>query len=345
MGGSAFSDLNIPRIPSELYFQLKNRYLQVVREFYKDADSPIEAPEKQDHGDIDLIVAKPNCQIPILKIAQLLDASRIMGQGQPTKNLAIPCPELGINKHVQLDIHECKPGAFTWEVFHLSHGDLWSILGPSIRAYGFVVTDTGLHVCINEIEPHNKKLSRVFLTNDPEAVLEFLGLDMEQYRDLWDGQKPFPTIDAMFKFAVENRFFRSNHFIRENLRPHDRKRLKQREIYRRFIEEWLPNHYMTGDEKWPPTQTIESHSSSGQEKHDVEIPKIAPTTILPSTSDFQTRQGIIDEALERFGKRNEYDMKLTDWRRALQELEEKRKLKAIRRADAEARLGDKKRQG
>ncbi|KAK1450036.1 hypothetical protein CMEL01_07372 [Colletotrichum melonis] len=61
MGGSAFASgddpLDTPRMPATVYKRAKTGCFDALRELYLCVASPIEGPEKQDYGDIDILVA------------------------------------------------------------------------------------------------------------------------------------------------------------------------------------------------------------------------------------------------------------------------------------------------
>ncbi|KAF4590130.1 hypothetical protein EYR40_009468 [Pleurotus pulmonarius] len=62
MGGKAFKNLQpsaFPRMPPAVYHDLKARIQTTLSKLYELVQVPIEAPEKRDYGDLDLIVAHP----------------------------------------------------------------------------------------------------------------------------------------------------------------------------------------------------------------------------------------------------------------------------------------------
>ena len=61
MGGQAFNPegISTPRMPPEIYYQVKERLLNILRQHFRYANSPLEAPAKTDHGDIDILVTVP----------------------------------------------------------------------------------------------------------------------------------------------------------------------------------------------------------------------------------------------------------------------------------------------
>ncbi|KAL8701131.1 MAG: hypothetical protein Q9201_005072 [Fulgogasparrea decipioides] len=284
-------------MPPALYFFLRDRFLAQVAQFFVKVASSFEAPEKTSFGDIDLIVAEPKMTpFYIETLAEALNAERTI-VSKPSCYLAIPYPGLEGN-YVQVDVHICEAENFAWEVFHQSHGDMWNLLGSSIRPFGLTANDTGLHLRIPEIEQLDRKRSMVFLTADPDSVLEFLHLDKATF------SQPFGTVTAMFEFACTNRLFRSEAYVKGNLKANDRKRMAQRDLYRRFVDDFVPKM---------PTKVGEEDGTS-----------------------ISNREEVFEEALERFGKRFEYESRVREWRKEREELARKQGARQWRKEEAEA---------
>lgn len=79
---------------------------------------------------------------------------------------------------------------------------------------------------IEEIEDLNRKRALLFLTCDPNAALEFLGLDTDAYK------RSFETVESMYRYVCGCRFFSDDTYVRGGLKSNDRKRMAQRELYR-----------------------------------------------------------------------------------------------------------------
>lgn len=154
MGGKAFR-LNggyFPRIPSAAYIALKERYTTILKTLYEHVDTPKEAPEKSDHGDIDFLVCEPLVDDAISKVAPAFGASHAnLAKGHTTSNFAVPADESltqdAEGSFYQVDVHECTD-VFELErtsFFH-SYGDMGMILGLLARPYGFSLGVKGLRV-------------------------------------------------------------------------------------------------------------------------------------------------------------------------------------------------------
>ncbi|KAL8873077.1 MAG: hypothetical protein Q9174_001398 [Haloplaca sp. 1 TL-2023] len=282
-------------MPLGVYSFVRDSLLVRVSAFFQKVASPVEAPEKTSFGDIDLIVAGPKSMLfSIENLATALDAKQTI-RSKPSYYFAIPYPELE-DRFIQLDIHVCNPADFEWEVFHQSHGDFWNILGSSIRPFGLTANDKGLHLRIPEVEELDRKKSQVFLTADPGTVLDLLHLDKSKY------SQGFHTVAEMFDYARSNRFFRPEAYVRHGLKSNDRKRMKQRDLYRQFVEDFVPQRLI---------ETSEEDSGPAL-----------------------TRQGLLEEVLDRFEKRSEFETRLMVWREERKELAHKSETRQWRKRRA-----------
>ncbi|KAL8722809.1 MAG: hypothetical protein Q9225_000758 [Loekoesia sp. 1 TL-2023] len=282
-------------MPPAIYYLLLKDFLEQLAKFFKRVATPIDAPEKNSFGDIDLIVSEPKI-LPFHpeQIATAVNAKRRISSN-PLYSFAVPYPDLK-GSFVQLDLQICKAEDFDWEVFHQSHGDLWNLLGSSIRPFGLTANDTGLHLRIPEIEAFDRKKALIFLTADPDTVLDFLHLEKKTY---W---QPFDSISDLFEFACSNRFFRAEAYVRDSLKANDRKRMAQRDLYRRFVDEFVPSRTVAMKDRYECSEL--------------------------------TRDEVLEEALNRFGKRDEFDARVKVWRTAREELSHKQGTREWRKAQA-----------
>lgn len=181
---------------------------------------------------------------------------------------------------------------FEWQLFHTSYGDFWNILGTAIRPFGLTANERGLFVRISEIEEVDKNRSLVFLCSEPDAVLTFCtGMDFEEYKRGWG------SVGDMFGWLSRGRFMRKENFVKSRLKANDRKRMMQRELYTRFVEDYVPS--------W--TERI----SEGRK-------------------GLGTREGVLEEALQGFGKKEEYERKREEWRTEVLNAPIKKELRRLR---------------
>lgn len=154
MGGKAFhlDDGIFPRIPNAAYVILKERFATILKTLYKHVETPIEAPGKSDHGDIDFLVCEPLFEDAILKVESALGARHVNLVKSHTSNFAVPADELlaggAEGQFYQVDVHECADKSELDRVnFFHSYGDMGMILGLLVRPYGFSLGIKGFKVC------------------------------------------------------------------------------------------------------------------------------------------------------------------------------------------------------
>ncbi|RDW94387.1 hypothetical protein BP5796_00150 [Coleophoma crateriformis] len=324
MGGQAFAlrsqPLFTPRMPLQIYAQILKSTLNALQQHFRHVASPIEAPGKATFGDVDILVAEPlnpdldTTQRPTTEVAEALArilgaVDRIWQKGNPTINLALPWPSCEVSenenpdvtelakKYIQVDVHMCpSTTSFTWTLFHAAHGDLWNILGTTIRPYGLTVNDHGLHLRIPEIELTNRNKSKIFLTGEPARVLSFLGLDESRW---WTS---FGSANELFEYAAGCRMFRvklegeeedgigagdvvgevegqeGGEKGKKKLKHNDRQRMSKRPMFRLWIDEAIPKFRAEG--------------------------RYSGETV--------SREQVREEAFTAFGIRTEYETRLKD---------------------------------
>lgn len=282
MGGSAFNspkhgNLRTPRIPNHIHQRLVSHFKSILSGFYSKVESSPDAPEKNEHGDIDILVEGPLKTGSSTEVLQSALGAATCIDLSPTAYFAIWDDQLAA--YVQLDVHICRQGGIEWELFHRAYGDLWNILGVMGKPFGLSVNDTGVRISAETIEKRNRKASMVFLTDSPQDAIEFFGCNWEQY------QKGFQTVEEFFAFCAQCRFINHDKISWKLIGRRDEGRLKEkRPLCRRWVTEYLPS--LASNEVQNETAT--SH------------PKI-------------TREAVLEEALTKFNKWHEYQCLTSGW--------------------------------
>ncbi|KAI1651501.1 uncharacterized protein F4817DRAFT_324756 [Daldinia loculata] len=324
MGGSAFSSgsnpLFTPRMSPRVYQHVLSTCHAKLRELFIVVATPIEGPAKKDHGDIDILVAlekiaafpssgacstslSPPTEDPLKVAAFLLGAERSIREQPNAINLAIPWPNdlpqegtsSDVPRYIQVDLHLCNSVEhLQWMLLKQAHGDLWNILGSTIRPYGLTVDEVGLYIRIPEIENLNKKQSKVLLSSDPTEILSFLGLKYDSTQ--WE--RPFASVEELMEYAATCRLFwvrpeqddsateaDGGDFDRSKLKANDRRRMKGRAAFRKWYDEFIPACREAGR----------------------------------FTTPISTRDTVREDAFEQFpGTRQVYANRLLEWRKEQQ---------------------------
>jgi len=236
MGGRAFPDLHVPRMEQQVYEQVKQATLKILSTRYVGATAMPEAPGKSDFGDVDLVIELPSSMLlPVQQLALDLGAVRTK-INHPTYSFAIPLDHARQDSQTfaQIDIQVCLPGDLAWTIFLHGYGDLGSILGSFNYGYGFTSKNDGFFVRIKEQEAQNWSASQVFLSKDPELVMEFLSLDKHRYH------RGFGSERQLFDWAVSSRLFNRKLVEKRRDNSEMRSRMEKRPMFRRFMSEYLP---------------------------------------------------------------------------------------------------------
>ncbi|KAL8678396.1 MAG: hypothetical protein Q9186_005238 [Xanthomendoza sp. 1 TL-2023] len=243
MGRRAFvawsGPVNIVRLTPQQYLDFRDKCEDILIPYYAGICTPSEAPEKQDHGNIDIFVCLKRHGIELVSnadLAKALGATHHLLNG-PTSSFAIPVPASEV-EFFRLDVHISLPYFFEWETTFYTHEDMWHILGMCTIQQEFRVSVTGLHLRIPEIAQKLPNHSLLHLTSDPWELMDFLGLDADRFRH------EFQTLNDLFVWATSSRFFERQYFERQTLDSHSR--ATKRPMYLAFLTDWLPQHPEVG---------------------------------------------------------------------------------------------------
>ncbi|KAJ6607397.1 hypothetical protein B0H10DRAFT_2072158 [Mycena sp. CBHHK59/15] len=293
MGGSAFSAIlpssAFPRIPPAVYHAVKARLTPRIQTLYSIVSTPTEAPEKDDHGDLDFLVAEPlipveMVNVPHEEVTSVLEAKHIIPMpGNRTSSYAITiergdwaalghgsdedvrrCAAEADNQQdifYQVDVHVCSDKA-EWERIHFFHGygDLGMIMGLVARNKGLALGSKGLKIPNPPRPPFD-------LCESMDEILQYMGLSMARWKS------GFQTKQEVFEWVGESPLFDPARFRSEG---QGIKKVKpERKMYAQFVE-WAQQ---------PKEHRGESATSQ---------------RVLDS-------EDWVQHALEYFGKKDEYD--------------------------------------
>lgn len=282
MGGSAFNspkygNLRTPRIPNHIYQRLLPHFKSILSGFYSRVESSLDAPEKIEHGDIDILVEGPLKPSFSTKELQSALGAVTCIDSPPTAYFAIWDSQL--EAYAQLDVRVCRQGGIEWECFHRVYGDLWNILRVMGKPFGISVSDAGILISAENIEKWNRKASMLFLTESPQEAIEFFGCDWGQY------QRGFQTVEELFAFCTQCRFIHHEEITWGLFGQRDRGKWEaKRPLCRRWVTEYLPSITANKD----------------QSKNAISHLRIA-------------REVVLEEALTRFNKWDEYNCLIAGW--------------------------------
>ncbi|CAF9942118.1 hypothetical protein IMSHALPRED_003213 [Imshaugia aleurites] len=195
---------------------------------------------------------------------------------------------------------------YEWENVVYAYGDIWQVIGATVTHFGLTINDSGLHARIKEIEGTNKKGGLRFLTRDPLAMMDLIGLDGPRY------EEGFSSLDELFEWAISMPLFRRKVFERETISGKQGRRLEKRPMHSKFVTEWLPQKMNSNASNVAPEEAeqIDSRAESlipaatSATVHDLgdKAGEESGATYLP----VDERHNLLSKALLRFNKSEQY---------------------------------------
>lgn len=116
-----------------------------------------------------------------------------------------------------------------WEVSKtfFDYSPVGNLMGKSAHKFGMKYGFKGLEYPFRNF---NGRLSRnITISKDIEKIFNFLGYDYERYL------KGFDTLEEIFEWVVNSKYFNYDNFQYENLNHIDKKRNKKRTDYNQFL--------------------------------------------------------------------------------------------------------------
>ena len=314
--------LRTPRMVPKTYQTLKQQYIKLLWNLLPDSRSiatAIEAPEKPDFGDIDIIIISDD-DVDWAKVAAEVGAVAWVNRGtddKPACSLAVhldgspstqppvkyiltsgnhplqlkPSPEVDEKDYAQVDLVKIGSVLEDWTSFYSSYGDLAGMLGRIVTNFGFDITEMGLRLRLQEWDDSSleewkhfsprKDEGKMMLSVDPDEVMKFFGLNVERFRDGFD------TKEEIFQWLSECELACHDCLVRERTVPPTREEKKMdRSMFNEFFKVWLPERL-----------EAKRLASSSPERATKEVSR-------PSVS--KLREQYLKAALSRFDKQKDY---------------------------------------
>jgi len=299
MGGKAFlssshlPNATFPRLSPPIYATLKSALLPRLTPLFQHVGVPHEAPEKQDHGDVDFIVACPRADAAIVgheEIKSALGASASIPSAQPdgggTHNFALRLADVIVplladvvplsgetgEIFVQVDVN-IRKDEHDWEnlmIFH-AYGDLGMILGRLSASVGLQLGELGLKMSSQALVPTYS--STFVLSSSIPNILPFFGLSIERWRE------GFATQHEVFEWVASSRFYVHGRLSDRIARAKSR---ANRSMYHAFFQ-------------WSEAR---ANPAAGDESESLDVQEAEKEAVIES---------VRAEALTFFGKQEEHD--------------------------------------
>ncbi len=289
MGGKAIKKVPVIRLEKSRYEELKNVFKEIFNDIIE-MDFPIEVPGKMDFGDLDILYkSEPNLNLREI-IIQKLNPVEIVTNGDVI-SIGYKVNE---TEYFQVDFIKCSN--LSMGKFYFSYGDLGAIIGRITKYYGITFGFDGLYLylfseTVEQFMNKNKKveekfdttfnLGKIFLTDNPKEICDFLGLNYEKwFSGFEDKIKIFDWVITSILYNKEMfSIMNSDHRRRFNLRPFyqnfieyiNKESIETIEIKKSYGEEIQLNNQLSTIEYFRKTDELESlieKWKKNKERHD-----------------------------------------------------------------------------
>ena len=130
-------------------------------------------------------------------------------------------------KNFQIDFIPIPESKWESALVYFSYDPLGNIMGKTFHKFGLSYGWEGLIYKFRNFNGSNSQ--DILLTNDIKKIFDFGGYDYDRYLN------GFETLEDIFKFCINSKYFDSEMFKMENLKSIDRKRNRKRGSYHLFL--------------------------------------------------------------------------------------------------------------
>lgn len=220
MGGKALKIETVRKNTQELY-RIYNEISPIInKELDVDTHLVKFYHTKETHGDLDILLRVDK------KIQDLVNFVKInFNPNDIYNNGGVVSFDYD---NFQIDLIPVKVS--NWEVSKcfFDYDPSGNLLGKIAHAIGFKYGFQGL---VYPMRNFNGRMSKdIILSKDNKKIFEFLGYDYSIY------EKGFDTIEEIFDFIINGKYFNSKKYDMENLTSIDRKRNRKRKSYQEFLK-------------------------------------------------------------------------------------------------------------
>ena len=175
---------------------------------------------KADHGDLDLLVKiTPEMNVDYRKLVDLMFLPKAINSNGGVYSFDY--------QGFQVDFIPIPEHKWETAKIYYSYDPLGNIMGKTYHKFGLSYGWEGLFYKYRNA--HGTNSENILLTNDARRIFEFGGYDYDRYL------KGFDTLEEIFRFAIESKYFDAEMFQMENLKSIDKKRNRKRGSYHLFL--------------------------------------------------------------------------------------------------------------
>jgi hypothetical protein len=175
---------------------------------------------KADHGDLDLLVKiTPDMNIDYRKVIDLMFLPKAINANGGVYSFDF--------YGFQIDFIPIPESKWESAKIYYSYDPLGNIMGKTYHKFNLSYGWEGLFYKYRNA--HGTNSSNILLTNDARRIFDFGGYDYDRYLNGFD------TLEEIFKFCIDSKYFDAEMFKMENLKSIDKKRNRKRGSYHLFL--------------------------------------------------------------------------------------------------------------
>ncbi len=185
---------------------------------------------KPDHGDLDLLVkVTPEMNIDFRKEIGLFFLPQAINSNGGVHSFDY--------QGFQIDFIPVPEAKWETAKTYYSYDPLGNIMGKTFHKFGLSYGWEGLFYKFRN--SHGSNTRDILLTNDARKIFAFGGYDYDRYL------KGFDTLEEIFNFCIDSKYFDAEMFQMENLKSIDKKRNRKRGSYHLFLNYLKDNNINT----------------------------------------------------------------------------------------------------
>lgn len=190
---------------------------------------------KQDHGDMDMIVPSSFWMHTTREeVAKKLNSIGFVKNGEAT-SYAVPID----TRLFQVDVITIADSSVDFAYNYFSFNDLGNLIGRCAHRVGFKLGHIGLQYILRDPDNSDHVFSEVMVTRDWKTAIEFLGYNFTRFAEGFD------DLEDIFNFAMSSPIAKKEIYLLENRNNTSRTRDRKRKTYMKFLE-WLERNNTSG---------------------------------------------------------------------------------------------------
>lgn len=241
MGGNALKEFGSKRLKTDRFDEFSNKLNGVMNDIL-DAHGVEERArlipsyrDKEDHGDIDIVVPMgirsklTNDQMKAEMASRFGVEDMPYINNGPVVSYGMPLEEGGV---FQIDLIYMQEESLDFAVSYFAWNDVGNLIGRIAHKLGLRFGHDGLALPMRE---GNNLFDTIMLTRDFEKAVEYLGFSYERWK------QGFTSLEEIFHFVTACPRFSASIYSLENRNHTARVRDRKRPTYTKFLV-WLEEH-------------------------------------------------------------------------------------------------------